>query len=93
LFSSTAQLEWIKGENNVRKFQVKKTNHAKAFCLTCGSAVPNVQMESWFLVVPAGSLDCKLEKVPDGHIFISNKANWDEALETVKKFERFPVEE
>ncbi len=93
LFSSTATLEWIKGENNVQVFQVKKSNHVKAFCVTCGSAVPNVQMEGQLLVVPAGSLDCKLDKLPDGHIFISNKANWDDALETVQKFQRFPVEE
>jgi hypothetical protein len=93
LFSSTAKLEWIKGENNVRVFQVKKSDHVKAFCVTCGSAVPNVQMEGRLLVVPAGSLDCKLDKMPDGHIFISNKANWDDALEKVKKFQRFPVEE
>ena len=93
LFSSTARLEWIKGENNVRTFQVEKSNHQKTFCLKCGSAVPNVQMEGKLLVVPAGSLDCNLDKIPNGHIFISNKANWDEALETVKKYERFPIEE
>lgn len=72
---------------------MKNSSHVKAFCVTCGSALPHVQMDGKLLVVPAGSLDCRLEKKPDGHIFISNKANWDEALETVKKFERLPVEE
>ena len=93
LFSTTAKLEWIKGESNVRSFQVKRSNHVKAFCVTCGSALPNWQMDGKLLAVPAGSLDCKLDKKPDGHIFISNKANWDEALETIKTFERFPVED
>ncbi len=93
LFSSTARLEWIKGESNVRIFQLKKSNHVKAFCVTCGSALPNLQMEGTLLAVPAGSLDSKLDKLPDGHIFISNKANWDEALETVKKFQRLPIED
>lgn len=92
LFSSTAKLEWVKGENNIRRFQVEHSNHVKAFCLTCGSAVPNVQMEGQLLVVPAGSLDCPLNKMPDGHLFMSNKANWDDALATVKKFARLPVE-
>ncbi|MEJ2038626.1 MAG: hypothetical protein P8X55_06785 [Desulfosarcinaceae bacterium] len=54
--------------------------------------MPNVQMEGKLLVVPAGSLDSELDKVPNGHIFISNKANWDESLESVKYFERFSVE-
>ena len=93
LFSTTAKLEWIKGESNIRNFQLKKSNHVKAFCVICGSALPNVQMEGKLLAVPAGSLDSKLDKVPDGHIFISNKANWDEALETVKHFQRFPIED
>jgi hypothetical protein len=93
LFSSTAKLEWTQGEKNVRVFQLKKSNHVKAFCVICGSAMPNVQMEGTLLVVPAGSLDCNLDKIPDGHIFISNKANWDDALEKVKKFQRIPVEE
>lgn len=92
LFSTTATLEWIQGESKVRRFQVKKSNHVKAFCVTCGSALPNLQMEGKLLAVPAGSLDSKLDKVPDGHIFVSNKASWDESLETVKLFPRFPVE-
>ncbi|RIH65827.1 GFA family protein [Mariniphaga sediminis] len=90
LFSTTAKLEWIKGENEVRTFQVAKSDHAKGFCTHCGSALPNLQMDGTLLVVPAGSLDTKLHKRPDGHIFISNKANWDESLETVQKYERFP---
>jgi hypothetical protein len=93
LFSSTARLEWIKGEDNVRVYHVKKSNHVKAFCATCGAAVPNVQMEGALLVVPAGSLDCSLDKTPDGHIFVSNRANWDQSLETFGKFERLPAEE
>jgi len=92
LFSTTATLEWIKGENDVRTFQLGKTEHVKAFCLTCGSALPNVQMEGRLIVVPAGSLDSKLDKRPDGHLFISNKANWDQSLEKVKTFQRLPVE-
>jgi hypothetical protein len=47
-------------------------------------------MNGTLLVVPAGSLDSSLDKKPDGHIFISNKANWDESLEKLKKFERLP---
>jgi hypothetical protein len=92
-FSSTARLEWIKGEDNVRVFHVKKADHAKAFCASCGAAVPNVQMDGALLVVPAGSLDCRLDKTPDGHIFVSNKASWDESLEKLKKFERLPSDE
>lgn len=90
LFSTTATIEWTKKETKVQHFQPHKSNHVKAFCTHCGSALPNVQMGGKLLVVPAGCLDTKLEKQPDAHIFISNKADWDESLEKIKRFERLP---
>lgn len=42
------------------------------------------------LVVPAGSLDSPLDQRPDAHLFVSSKAVWDEALETLPRRERFP---
>ncbi|MBN2064344.1 MAG: GFA family protein [Sedimentisphaerales bacterium] len=93
LFSSTAKLEWIKGQENVRRFHLKKFNHVKAFCAICGSALPSMQMDDTLLVVPAGSLDCNLDVAPNAHIFISNKANWDDKLETIKSFQHLPDEQ
>jgi hypothetical protein len=90
LFSTTAKLKWIKTETEIKIFQPHKSNHVKAFCTNCGSALPNLQMDGKLLVVPAGCLDTKLAKRPDAHIFISNKASWDESLEEINKFERFP---
>lgn len=92
LFSTTATLEWIKGEPNVRTFQLKRTDHAKAFCSICGSALPNMQLEGRLLVVPAGSLDSRLDKPPDGHLFISDRADWDKSLEKARQFQRLPNE-
>jgi len=90
LFSTTAKIEWLKSETEIRTFQPPRSNHVKAFCANCGSALPNFQMDNKLLVVPAGCLDTELLKIPDAHIFVSNKANWDESLEKVKKFERLP---
>ncbi len=90
LFSTTAKLEWIKTETEIKIFQPHKSNHVKAFCTNCGSALPNLQMDGNLLVVPAGCLDTILETRPIAHIFTSNKASWDESLEEIDKFERFP---
>lgn len=90
LFSTTAKLEWIKTETDMKTFQPPRSNHAKAFCTNCGSALPNVQMDGQLLVVPAGCLDTKLEKRPDAHIFISNKASWDDSLEKIDQIEGAP---
>lgn len=90
LFSSTAKLEWIRTETEIKIFQPHRSNHVKAFCTNCGSALPSLQIDGKLLVVPAGSLDTKLEKRPDAHIFVSNRACWDDSLEKIKKFGRFP---
>ena len=90
LFSTTAKLEWLKRETGIRSFQPHKSNHVKAFCTNCGSALPNLQMDGKLLVVPAGCLDTKLNKKPNAHIFMSNKASWDKSLENIKKIERLP---
>jgi hypothetical protein len=42
LFSTTATLEWIKTETEIKTFQPHKSNHVKAFCTNCGSALPNL---------------------------------------------------
>jgi hypothetical protein len=90
LFSSKAKLKWLEGEENVKVFKLEDTEHVKSFCIHCGSALPSIQMDGKLLVVPAGSLDSPLDKKPDGHLFMSSKANWDESLELVDKFERLP---
>jgi hypothetical protein len=42
------------------------------------------------LKVPAGSLDTDVPIRPDAHIFVSSRANWDEALEKVPRVDRLP---
>lgn len=90
LFSTHAKIEWIKTDTEIRSYSPHKSNHVKAFCSTCGSALPNIQMEGKLLLVPAGALDSSINMRPEAHIFISNKASWDDHLERVKEYEKFP---
>jgi hypothetical protein len=91
LFSSSARLNWVCGEDNVRTFHVPSTRHSKSFCATCGSALPKLQMNGALLVVPAGSLDCDVTIRPTAHIFVASKANWDDGLEHVPLIEKLPT--
>jgi hypothetical protein len=91
LFSTTAQLNWILGKDKIKTFNVPATRHSKSFCGECGSAVPSLQMNGKLLVVPAGSLDSELTMIPDAHLFCSSKASWDEGLEKITKFDKFPL--
>lgn len=91
LFSSVATLRWIYGEDKARRFNLPSTQHEKCFCSICGSALPMLQQNDSLLVVPAGSLDSEISIRPNAHIFVANKASWDEALEKVPMMEGFPV--
>ncbi len=90
LFSKTAKLEWSKSETEIKIFQLPQSQHMKAFCSNCGSAMPYLQQQEKLLVVPAGSLDTILEKRPNAHIFVSKKAVWDELLEEIHTFQWLP---
>ena len=90
LFSSSAVLRWISGQDKTTLFNLPSTRHSRCFCSICGSALPSVQMEGKLLVVPAGSLNSDVPLKPDAHIFISSKANWDEGLESILMLERLP---
>jgi len=90
VFSSTAALHWLSGEHQVRHFNLPGTRHSKCFCSVCGSALPMMQMDGKLLVVPAGSLDSKIEIRPDAHIFGASRASWDHALEEIPVRAQWP---
>ncbi|GGO67496.1 GFA family protein [Bowmanella pacifica] len=90
LFSNTATLKWQKGEALVKTFCLPGTRHQRAFCTNCGSALPYLLSEFSMLVVPAGSLDDKVEIKPNAHLFMASRANWDDELEKVHKLDGLP---
>ena len=90
LFASRATLRWVTGKDQVTCFTLPSTRHSKCFCSTCGSALPSVQAENAFLVVPAGSLDSDITLKPDAHIFGSSRAHWDNGLGEIHVIDRSP---
>jgi hypothetical protein len=90
LFSSTAHLAWLSGQDNVTEYTLPGTRHLRCFCPVCGSALPSKHLGGALLVVPAGSLDTPVNLEPTAHIFVASRAAWDDALEKVPAFERYP---
>ena len=90
LFSSTAKLTWLRGQDKVTSFTLPSTRHSRCFCSVCGSALPSLQNAGALLVVPAGSLDGDVRVRPNAHIFLSSKADWDRSLESLPSFEGLP---
>lgn len=90
LFSTSATLTWVSGQEMVKVFNLPSTRHMKSFCSNCGSAMPSIQMNGKLVVVPAGSLDCDVPITPNAHIFVASKANWDQDLEHIQKLDGLP---
>lgn len=90
LFSTSAALKWLSGNEKVKTYNLPQTRHTKSFCKECSSALPSLQMDGKLLVVPAGSLDTDLDLKPNAHLFCSSKAKWEKDLDTITKFETFP---
>ncbi|SOC21524.1 hypothetical protein SAMN05877809_11712 [Rhodobacter sp. JA431] len=90
LFSSTAKLDWLSGQKDIREFNLSGTQHMKCFCAVCGSALPFYNLNDNVLVVPAGSLDSKTRMLPEAHICYSSRAEWDNNLDNVEKINGLP---
>jgi hypothetical protein len=89
LFSASARLNWLCGRDKITQYNVPDSRHARAFCSGCGGALP--REHPGMLVVPAGSLDTDVQTPPTAHIFVANRANWDEHLGLVPAFDALPV--
>ena len=87
LFSTKAKLNWISGKEKIKTYNLPGTRHAKSFCMECSSALPN---EAGFLQVPAGSLDTAVDLKANAHIFYASRANWEDDLTNIHRFENFP---
>lgn len=90
LFSRSATIAWLSGHDNVRTYRIPGTRHERAFCATCGAALPRVAMNGALLVVPAGSLDSAVDIRPEAHIFFASRADWDDGLDAVPKMDALP---
>ena len=90
LFSTSAKVRFLSGEDRVKTYRVPGTRHEKSFCSECGSALPRVQMNGALLVVPAGSLDTAIDARPNAHICVASRANWDRTLEGVPRLDHLP---
>lgn len=90
LFSSSAKISWLSGEENIKQFRLSGSQHVKCFCTDCGSALPFSQANDGVLVVPAGSLDSPTGIWPDAHICSSCRASWGNDLASLKSIDGLP---
>jgi len=90
LFATDASLHWVAGEAEVRVFRLPGTRHQRSFCIECGSALPDVQMDGALLKVPAGCLDGPIKIRPTAHICCASRADWDVNLDDIVLMDGLP---
>lgn len=89
IFSSSAKLVWLSGQDKLTTYTLPGTRHTRSFCSICGSAMPYTLGS--MLVVPAGALTTSIGIVPDAHIFVASKASWERNLSDAPSFDGFPA--
>ena len=83
-----AAFHWTRGEENLARFKVPEARYfTHCFCKTCGSTMPFYDTERAIASIPLGSLDHEPGIEVERHIFVASKAQWDEVMETLPKFE------
>ena len=90
VFAPGGKVSWLSGQALVRSFRLVGTSHGKSFCATCGSALPDLQLDGTLLVVRAGSLNAPPEIRPKAHICWESRAVWDNDLRDLPKVEGLP---
>ena len=86
LFSKSAALKFNSGEELVKSFKVEGTRFTTTFCSECGSKLPK-DFGGKIIQVPAGALNDDVHIKPSAHIFYGSRANWDEHLESIHKYD------
>ena len=77
LFVPPTQLEWLGGQEHVRRFELPEAKYwSRCFCATCGSALPWLTRTGRAYLVPAGTLDDDPGARPNRNIYWASRASW-----------------
>lgn len=79
---------WVQGANELAAYQAPNGT-VRRFCKHCGSSLtfaPSVDAVE-IIEITLGSLDSDLERLPDAHIYIGSKANWDVISDDLPQYE------
>ena len=83
----------LKGKKSLGIFE-SSPNKMRHFCQRCGSPLFTLVGENPdFIRVRLGSLDSDFTQLPAAHIFISEKASWDNPDINIESFNQWPDED
>lgn len=62
----------------------------RAFCTTCGSKLPRVELDSQRVSMPAGALEGELGIRPQLHVFVGSKPAWHVMTDALPQHQAYP---
>ncbi len=78
LLGRAETLVLLEGSDLVREFRHPERDFTKAFCNTCGGALPYVTGDGRTCIVPAGALNAEPEVAELDNIFSEEQPGWSE---------------
>lgn len=76
-FVEVEQFRWLQGENLITQYR-KESGYSVSFCSVCGATVPNLFRSGDRYWLPAGAFLGLQQAKVENHIFVADKAEWDE---------------
>ncbi|HEB89991.1 MAG TPA: GFA family protein [Deltaproteobacteria bacterium] len=77
LITDAGHLRWTAGGDLVHRYRLPEARlFRQDFCGSCGSAVPVVEPERGFAIVPLGALDDPPDVVPSERIHVGSRVPW-----------------
>jgi len=90
LFTAPDNIEWLQGEDKIRRYDHPTRTFSWSFCDHCGSTLPFVTKSGKALLVPAGCLNQAPNLQLQANIFVAETACWLEDGKSAKAFTGFP---
>ncbi len=90
-FTDVDGVVFVRGEDRLKSFKLPSARFfTQVFCGRCGSAMPRVDLERNFAVIPFGSLDDDPGRGSDDHIFTGSMAPWYTIADDLPQFDGRP---
>lgn len=85
-----SDFKFIQGEQLLKKFQSSATIQ-RCFCGECSSAIMSIRTETPdYYRLRLGTLDTPVSNKPVMHIFVADKAEWDNICDDVPQYDQRP---
>lgn len=91
LFTSADAVRFTRGADQRVTYKLPEAQRfGQAFCRTCGSIMPRLDLDRGIAVIAMGALDDDPGVRPQSHIFVDSKAAWYEIADDLPRYAEYP---